>query len=259
MGDTGLHCCAEQEGGKKQREGERCPILPPCSLSFSFSPLCPVCAGVTLPMAPAQPTVPLGPFGEGSKAPASFCRHGALQGRAELPGATDTHALWDVPPPGQLLCGALPPGYPSSQKLTGMVHVGEHRSIPPACGGTGRTSDTPTTVGQGSAMGMARGRRHSLSCPELCPWLWQGQTCWRNTWWRSATCASAWRSPSAPTTGSGSSWSAAWPPPARPVVRCCMGLGLLGARPLHTPLLTPWTTGHCGERLSTGCFHRMSQ
>ncbi|XP_066180936.1 myomegalin isoform X3 [Sylvia atricapilla] len=82
--------------------------------------------GVTLPVAPAKPTVPLGPFGEGSKAPASFCRHGALQGLAELPGATDTHALWDVPAPSQLLCGALPLGYPSGQKLTGADLLEEH-------------------------------------------------------------------------------------------------------------------------------------
>ncbi|XP_068879849.1 myomegalin isoform X3 [Aphelocoma coerulescens] len=81
---------------------------------------------VTLPMAPAKPTVPLGPFGEGSKAPASFCQHGALQGLAELSGATDTRALWDVPPPGQLLYGALPLGYPSSQKLTGADLLEEH-------------------------------------------------------------------------------------------------------------------------------------
>lgn len=120
-------------------------------------------------MAAAKPTVPLGPFGEGSKAPASFCRHGALQGLAELPGAT--RALWDVPLPGQLLCGALPLGYPSGQKLTGMARVGEHRGIPPACGETGTRSSTTTAAGQGSAVGMARGRRHSLSCPELCPWL----------------------------------------------------------------------------------------
>ncbi|XP_017585162.1 PREDICTED: myomegalin isoform X10 [Corvus brachyrhynchos] len=81
---------------------------------------------VTLPMAPAKPTVPLGPFGEGSKAPASFCRHGALQGLAELPGATNTHTLWDVPPPGQLFYGALPLGYPSNQKLTGADLLEEH-------------------------------------------------------------------------------------------------------------------------------------
>ncbi|XP_037999975.1 myomegalin-like isoform X7 [Motacilla alba alba] len=81
---------------------------------------------VTLPMAPAKPTVPLGSFGEGGKAPASFCRHGALQGPAELPGATDTRGLWDVPPPGQLLYGALPPGYPSGQKLTGADLLEEH-------------------------------------------------------------------------------------------------------------------------------------
>ncbi|XP_054142325.1 myomegalin isoform X3 [Melozone crissalis] len=77
--------------------------------------------GVTLPMAPAKPTVPLGPFGEGSKAPASFCRHGALQGPAELP-----RGLWDVPPAGQLLYGALPPGYPCGQKLTGADLLEEH-------------------------------------------------------------------------------------------------------------------------------------
>ncbi|KAM7014107.1 myomegalin [Passerculus sandwichensis] len=76
---------------------------------------------VTLPMAPAKPTVPLGPFGEGSKAPAPFCQHGALQGPAELP-----RGLWDVPPAGQLLCGALPPGYPCGQKLTGADLLEEH-------------------------------------------------------------------------------------------------------------------------------------
>ncbi|XP_059333745.1 myomegalin isoform X2 [Ammospiza nelsoni] len=77
--------------------------------------------GVTLPMAPAKPTVPLGPFGEGSKAPASFCQHGALQGPAELP-----RGLWEVPPAGQLLYGALPPGYPCGQKLTGADLLEEH-------------------------------------------------------------------------------------------------------------------------------------
>uniref|UniRef100_A0A8C5IJ03 Phosphodiesterase 4D interacting protein n=1 Tax=Junco hyemalis TaxID=40217 RepID=A0A8C5IJ03_JUNHY len=77
--------------------------------------------GVTLPMAPAKPSVPLGPFGEGSKAPASFCRHGALQGPAELP-----RGLWDVPPAGQLLYGALAPGYPCGQKLTGADLLEEH-------------------------------------------------------------------------------------------------------------------------------------
>ncbi|NXS25489.1 MYOME protein, partial [Mystacornis crossleyi] len=81
---------------------------------------------VTLPMAAAKPIVPMGPFGEGSKAPASFCRRGALQGLAELPRATDTRALWDVPPPGQLLYGALPLGCPSSQKLTGADLLEEH-------------------------------------------------------------------------------------------------------------------------------------
>ncbi|XP_021401602.2 myomegalin isoform X1 [Lonchura striata] len=81
---------------------------------------------VTLPMAPAKPTVPLGPFGEGSKAPASFCHHGALQGPAELPGASSTRGLWDVPPPGQPLYGALPPGHLSGQKLTGADLLEEH-------------------------------------------------------------------------------------------------------------------------------------
>ncbi|XP_009318973.1 PREDICTED: myomegalin-like [Pygoscelis adeliae] len=82
--------------------------------------------GVTLPMAPAKPTAPLGPFGEGSKAPASLCRHGTLQSLAEIPGATKTRALWDIPPPGQPLYGALPLGYPSSQKLTGADLLEEH-------------------------------------------------------------------------------------------------------------------------------------
>lgn len=68
----------------------------------------------------------------------------------------------------------------------------------------------------------------------------QGQTCWRSTWWRSAACASAWRSPSAPTTGSGSSSNAAWPPPGSPVVRHSMrplGLCSLSAHPLHIVVL----------------------
>ncbi|XP_009271580.1 PREDICTED: myomegalin isoform X2 [Aptenodytes forsteri] len=82
--------------------------------------------GVTLPVAPAKPTAPLGPFGEGSKAPASLCRHGTLQSLAEIPGATKTRALWDIPPPGQPLYGALPLGYPSSQKLTGADLLEEH-------------------------------------------------------------------------------------------------------------------------------------
>ncbi|XP_072788979.1 myomegalin isoform X8 [Taeniopygia guttata] len=81
---------------------------------------------VTLPMAPAKPTVPLGPFGEGSKAPASFCQHGALQGPAELPGAADTRTLWDMPLPPQPLCGALPAGHLSGQKLTGADLLEEH-------------------------------------------------------------------------------------------------------------------------------------
>ncbi|NXK36875.1 MYOME protein, partial [Piprites chloris] len=81
---------------------------------------------VALPMAPAKPTLPLGPIGEGSKAPASFCQHGALQSLAELPGATSTHVLWDVPPPGQTPYGALPSGCTSSQKLTGADLLEEH-------------------------------------------------------------------------------------------------------------------------------------
>ncbi|KAM6396620.1 myomegalin [Pluvialis apricaria] len=79
-----------------------------------------------LPVAPAKPTAPLGPFGEGSKAPASLCQHSALQSLAEIPGATETRARWDVPPPSQLLYGALPSGYPSSQKLTGADLLEEH-------------------------------------------------------------------------------------------------------------------------------------
>ncbi|XP_075567033.1 LOW QUALITY PROTEIN: myomegalin [Pelecanus crispus] len=81
---------------------------------------------VTLPVAPAKPTAPLGPFGEGSKAPASVCRHGTLQSLAEIPGATKTHAAWDVSPPNRPLYGALPSGYPSSQKLTGADLLEEH-------------------------------------------------------------------------------------------------------------------------------------
>ncbi|XP_064520424.1 myomegalin-like isoform X5 [Pseudopipra pipra] len=81
---------------------------------------------VALPVAPAKPTVPLGPFGEGSKAPASFCQHGALQSLAELPGATSARVLWDVPPPGQTPYGALPLGCTSSQKLTGADLLEEH-------------------------------------------------------------------------------------------------------------------------------------
>ncbi|XP_027550401.1 myomegalin-like isoform X4 [Neopelma chrysocephalum] len=82
--------------------------------------------GVALPVAPAKPTVPLGPFGEGSKAPASFCQHGALQSLAELPRTTSAHVLWDVPPPGQTPYGALPLGCNSSQKLTGADLLEEH-------------------------------------------------------------------------------------------------------------------------------------
>ncbi|KAM9280114.1 myomegalin [Cariama cristata] len=81
---------------------------------------------VTLPVAPAKPTAPLGPFGEGSKAPASLCRHGVLQSLAEIPGATETRTLWNVPPASRPLYGALPSGYPSSQKLTGADLLEEH-------------------------------------------------------------------------------------------------------------------------------------
>ncbi|NWS43493.1 MYOME protein, partial [Probosciger aterrimus] len=77
---------------------------------------------VMLPMAPAKPTAPLGPFGEGSKVPASPCQDGALQSRR----ATETRALWDIPPPGKTLYGILPSGYPSSQKLTGADLLEEH-------------------------------------------------------------------------------------------------------------------------------------
>ncbi|NXD65996.1 MYOME protein, partial [Eolophus roseicapillus] len=77
---------------------------------------------VMLPMVPAKPTAPLGPFGEGSKVPASPCQDGALQSHR----ATETRALWDVPPPSQTLHGILPSGYPSSQKLTGADLLEEH-------------------------------------------------------------------------------------------------------------------------------------
>ncbi|XP_057267168.1 myomegalin [Pezoporus wallicus] len=75
-----------------------------------------------LPMAPAKPTAPLGPFREGSKVPAAPCRHGALQS----PRATETRTLWDIPSPGQPLYRALPSGYPSIQKLTGADLLEEH-------------------------------------------------------------------------------------------------------------------------------------
>ncbi|NXK10392.1 MYOME protein, partial [Herpetotheres cachinnans] len=81
---------------------------------------------LTLPVAPAKPTAPLGPFREGGKAPASLRRHGALQSLAEIPRATETRARWEVPAPGQPLYGALPSGYPSSQKLTGADLLEEH-------------------------------------------------------------------------------------------------------------------------------------
>lgn len=105
-------------------------------------------------------------------------------------------------------------------------------------GGTGRRPCPTTAAGHGSGTGWDSGdgtRGGREPSPRL--W-WQGQTCWRNTWWRSAACASALRSPSAPTTGSGSSWNAAWPPPARPAVRCCPG----GVRALHT---RPTVRGRC--------------
>ncbi|XP_040467228.1 myomegalin-like isoform X1 [Falco naumanni] len=81
---------------------------------------------LTLPVAPAKPTAPPGSLGEGSKAPALLNRHGALQSLAEIPRATDTRAHWGVPAPGQPLCGALPSGYPASQKLTGADLLEEH-------------------------------------------------------------------------------------------------------------------------------------
>ncbi|XP_065529994.1 myomegalin isoform X2 [Lathamus discolor] len=77
---------------------------------------------VMLPMAPAKPTAPLGPFRESSKVPAAPCRHSALPS----PRATEAPTLWDVPPPGQPLYRTLPSGYPSSQKLTGADLLEEH-------------------------------------------------------------------------------------------------------------------------------------
>ncbi|XP_040421898.1 myomegalin-like isoform X2 [Cygnus olor] len=81
---------------------------------------------VTLPVATAKPTASLGPFGEGGKPAASLCQHGALQSLAKAPGASETRVLWDVPAPGRPLNGALPSGYPSSQKLTGADLLEEH-------------------------------------------------------------------------------------------------------------------------------------
>ncbi|KAM9283390.1 myomegalin [Morus bassanus] len=81
---------------------------------------------VTLPMAPAKPTAPLGPFGEGSKGPASLCRHSMLQSLADIPGANEPHSLQDVPSASRPIYGALPSGYPSSQKLTGADLLEEH-------------------------------------------------------------------------------------------------------------------------------------
>lgn len=126
-----------EKRAKSTRRGCVTLILPPCSLPSS-SLFCPVCADVTLPAAPAKPSAPLCPFGEGSKAPASLCCHGMLQSLAGPPGATETPTLWDVPAPGQPLYGTLPSGYPSSQKLTGKVHAAEHGGILAGCGRTGR-------------------------------------------------------------------------------------------------------------------------
>ncbi|XP_053928861.1 myomegalin isoform X9 [Cuculus canorus] len=82
--------------------------------------------GGTLPMAPTKPTTPLGQFDEGSKAPASLCRHRELQSLAEPSRATEARGLWAVPAPSRPLYGALPSGYPSSQKLTGADLLEEH-------------------------------------------------------------------------------------------------------------------------------------
>ncbi|XP_068546398.1 myomegalin isoform X4 [Anas acuta] len=86
----------------------------------------PPAQGVTLPVPTAKPTASLGPFGEGGKPAASLCQHGALQSLAKVPGASDTRVPWDVPAPGLPLNGALPSGYPSSQKLTGADLLEEH-------------------------------------------------------------------------------------------------------------------------------------
>ncbi|NXG69184.1 MYOME protein, partial [Baryphthengus martii] len=81
---------------------------------------------VTLPVTPAKPTGPLGPCRQGGKGPASLCQHGALQSLAKVPRANETPALWDVPPPGPPLYGALPLEFPCSQKLTGADLLEEH-------------------------------------------------------------------------------------------------------------------------------------
>ncbi|XP_071897792.1 myomegalin isoform X3 [Anas platyrhynchos] len=86
----------------------------------------PPAQGVTLPVPTAKPTASLGPFGEGGKPAAQLCQHGALQSLAKAPGASDTRVPWDVPAPGLPLNGALPSGYPSSQKLTGADLLEEH-------------------------------------------------------------------------------------------------------------------------------------
>lgn len=231
------------------------PILPP--RPSSSSPLCPVPAGATLPVAPAKPTAPLAPFGEGSKAPASLCQHRALQNLAEIPAAGGTHALRSAAAAGQPLYGALPSGHSCSQKLTGRAPVGEHGGRP-AWVGRGNRGETWHQNGCGTRLWLWGGpagdgmRGGHEPPPRL--W-WQGQICWRNTWWRSAACASALRSPSAPTTGSGSSSNAAWPPPARPAVQCCTGGGwgeLCTPTPLYGEGACPARGGRWGGRLSGG-------
>ncbi|XP_062438076.1 myomegalin isoform X2 [Rhea pennata] len=79
---------------------------------------------------PAKPAAPLGPFGEDSKPSASLCQHGVPQSLAEPPGAAETRALWNGPPPSQPLhgpfYGKLSLGYPPGQKLTGADLLEEH-------------------------------------------------------------------------------------------------------------------------------------
>lgn len=131
------------------------PILPP--RSSSSSPLCPVPAGATLPVAPAKPTAPLAPFGEGSKAPASLCQHRALQNLAEIPAAGGTPALRSAAAAGQPLYGALPSGHSCSQKLTGRAPVGEHGGVRLGwAGGTGGRPGTRTAAGPGSGYGVGQ-------------------------------------------------------------------------------------------------------
>lgn len=91
--------------------------------------------------------------------------------------------------------------------------------VPGACGrgrGWQKRGDTEGFLRAAGARG-PRGDQipHALSCPR--GWL-QGPTCWKSTWAKSGTCASAWRSPSASTTACGSSWSSgSAPPPAAAV------------------------------------------